>query len=80
MIIVTGNPNTWTAAITTSTVDTILYAQTPVKICFGAVVGNVGVDVDQGYQVIVPAGVDVSIKGVSGQAASVVTGPFGVAA
>ena len=78
---VTASSGAWTSVISGSSVATILQVKTPARLCFGDDTGialSVGIDVPAGYQVIVPAGLDVSMTPNGALSAVAVTGPFGV--
>lgn len=77
---VTVTSTAWGAVIASSTVDTIVQAKGAVRLCFGPSTGispAVGIDVDAGYQVIVPAGIDLYAVAVGVASAQLITGPFG---
>lgn len=72
--------NGWTAILSGTAVDTLVVIQGgAARLCTGSASAttDLGYDVGNGYQIIVPAGVD--LYGVSTGGASVaVAGPFGV--
>lgn len=74
----------WTQVIDGSTVDTILqFTGGSARLFFGDAAGQpitTGIVIPNGWQAIVPAGLDVWAVAVSSAAGTITTGPFGVPA
>lgn len=72
--------NGWTAILSGTAVDTLVVIQGgSARLCTGtaSATTDLGFDVGDGYQIIVPAGVDMHGVSVGGNSVAIV-GPFGV--
>lgn len=69
----------WTPIVTGSAVDTLVVITGSARLCTGpaSATTDLGFDVGDGYQIIVPAGVDLHGVSVGGNGVAI-TGPFGV--
>lgn len=69
----------WTPIVTGSTVDTLVVISGSARLCTGtaSATTDLGYDVGDGYQQVVPAGVELHGVSVGGQGVAIV-GPYGV--